>query len=106
MVVTAAPANGLATASLVLGILSVVFFWLGFFGIIMAILAVVFGAVGLSRAGGGAPNRGLAVAGLVLGIVSILLFVVVVLALIQIGQTSSATFQSIAHQIPNGNGGS
>jgi uncharacterized membrane protein len=69
--VTKPPRNGLAIASLVLGI--VWLYWLG------SILAVVFGHVALSqikRSGGEQRGRGMAIAGLVLGYfgVAMLLF--------------------------------
>lgn len=70
--------NGLAVAGLVLGILGVLFGFIPFVGVFMAILlgalGAIFGAVGLSRSkqpyrGG----RGMAIAGLVLGIIAIIL---------------------------------
>lgn len=66
--------SGLAVASLVLGIL-----WLGGLG---ALLAIIFGAVGLKQTKDGQRGgRGLAIAGLVLGIVgivgSIMMFVAI-----------------------------
>src|SRR6266550_2914960 len=71
---TAAPAsNGVATAGMVLGILGVVLFWLPVVGFAMAIVAVVLGGVGLSRANMGGGGRGQAIAGLVLGVVGIAL---------------------------------
>jgi hypothetical protein len=57
--------NGMATASLVLGIL-------GFFLPILSVLALIFGGIGISKANQGAGGKGLAVAGLVLGIVGTL----------------------------------
>jgi hypothetical protein len=64
--------NGLAVASLVLGIVWV--YWIG------SALAVIFGAVAISqigRSGGTQGGRGLAVAGLVLGLVGLgILFMV------------------------------
>jgi hypothetical protein len=70
--------NGMAVASLVLGIL-----WLGWVG---SILAVVFGYVGKSqidRSGGAEGGRGMAVAGIVLGWVGIgTLALVIVLGII------------------------
>jgi hypothetical protein len=55
----------MATASLVLGIL-------GIFLPLLSILAVIFGAIGISKANQGAAGKGLAVAGLVLGIIGTL----------------------------------
>jgi hypothetical protein len=60
-----APSNGMAVASLVLGITSIVFCWWGLFSLLQVVLAIVFGCVALSqsnRAGGRAP---LAIAGIV-----------------------------------------
>lgn len=59
------PTNGLATASLVLGIL-------GLFIPILGVLAVIFGSIGISKANQGASGKGLAIAGLVLGILGTL----------------------------------
>ena len=61
----ASPSNGMAVASLVLGITSIVFCWWGLFSLLQVVLAVVFGCVALSqsnRVGGRAP---LAIAGIV-----------------------------------------
>jgi uncharacterized membrane protein len=55
--------NGLATASLVLGILSLVLFFTFVIAWVLGILAVIFGGIGVSRANQGAPNRSMAVAG-------------------------------------------
>jgi hypothetical protein len=76
------PSNGFATAALVLGIIALVAFWTVWFGVLLGGLAIVFGALGMSKANAGAPNKGLAIAGLVLGIIalasSVLFFVAVV----------------------------
>lgn len=78
--------NGLAVASLVLGILWL--FWLG------SLLAVVFGHVAkrqIERSGGAERGEGLAVAGLVLGWVGLGAFVIlVVLGLAVSGGTSTS----------------
>ena len=63
------PGSGMATASMVLGILSLVF-WLLYIGyIIMAPLAIIFGVVAKRQ---GNPS-GMATAGIVMGIISIAL---------------------------------
>ena len=70
--------NGLAVASLVLGILSLLLFFTVVPPFILGILAVVFGAIGISRANQGAGGKGMAVAGLVcgaLGVVVAILFI-------------------------------
>src|ERR1700753_4023713 len=45
------PANTLATVSLVLGVVAAVIEWGGVLTLLAAILAIIFGAVGRSRAG-------------------------------------------------------
>ncbi|WEH36148.1 DUF4190 domain-containing protein [Streptomyces sp. AM 4-1-1] len=67
-----APANGMGTAALVLGIISVVGFCLWGLGIVLGVLALVFGLLGRGRAKRGeANNGGMAIAGVVLGAVGI-----------------------------------
>jgi hypothetical protein len=72
----APPSNGLAVASLVLGIVAVLFFWMPFLGWVPVVLGLVLGCVALSRPYG----RGMAIAGIVcsgvaLAVKLILLFV-------------------------------
>jgi hypothetical protein len=70
----AQPSSGLAVASLVLGIVGIVFSWF-LFGI-PSILAVIFGHVGVSRANKGTGGgKGMAVAGLITGYLVIGLFI-------------------------------
>jgi hypothetical protein len=68
------PSNGMGTTGLVLGIIGVVCsltFLLWFFGVILGILAIIFGAIGRGRANRGeATNKGAATAGLVCGIIA------------------------------------
>lgn len=64
--------NGLAVASLVLGIVWI--FWIG------SVLAVIFGHVALSQLKEGGSGKGLAVAGLTLGYVGIGILALGVLA--------------------------
>ncbi|MFI6934491.1 DUF4190 domain-containing protein [Streptomyces sp. NPDC050287] len=89
----AQPSNGMGTTGLVLGIIGVVFsltFVLWFFGVILGILAIIFGAIGRGRAGRGeATNKGAATAGLVCGIVA-----TVILPLL--GLLAFASFMSVA----------
>lgn len=71
-VATVKPANGLGTSGMILGIVAVSTFWIpvvGYVAPVCAILAIIFGAIGISRAKrGAASNRGQAKAGLVCGI--------------------------------------
>lgn len=82
--VAAAPStNGMAVASLVLGIL-----WLWGLGSLLALIFGVMGKNQIDRSGGLETGRGMAIAGLVLGIVG--LVGAVVLALIVAGAMSAS----------------
>ncbi|PSL48587.1 hypothetical protein B0H94_104188 [Salsuginibacillus halophilus] len=61
--------NGFAVASLVLGIIAVVFNLIPFIPYGLAILAIIFGALGLRNSN----RRGMAIAGLILGGIALLL---------------------------------
>ncbi|MFJ7060362.1 DUF4190 domain-containing protein [Streptomyces griseobrunneus] len=68
------PSNGLGTAALVLGIISVVGFCMYGVNIILGILALIFGIIGLGRAKRGeATNRGMAIAGIITGSIGIVI---------------------------------
>jgi hypothetical protein len=68
--------NGMAIASLVCGIAG-----LFLFGVVLGPLAVIFGALGLSRANRGASGRGMAIAGLVLGLIATVVAVILLVAM-------------------------
>jgi hypothetical protein len=66
--------NGMGTAALVLGILAVLLCWSVVGGILLGILAIIFGAVGRGRANRGeATNKGSATAGIVTGVIGVIL---------------------------------
>ncbi len=66
--------NGKAVAALVLGIASVIFFWLSLFDGLFVVLGLVFSLIAMGEAKRpGAGGRGMAVAGLVCSIVGALL---------------------------------
>ena len=65
------PASGLATASLVLGIVSLVLFMFPF---ITSILAIIFGGVAKSKGN----KSGMATAGLVCGIISLIVWIILI----------------------------
>ena len=67
--------KGLSIASMVLGIVSLVFYCFWFVSVPGAILAIIFGFIGMKRAG-----RGMAIAGLVLGIVTLVVLAVTMMA--------------------------
>lgn len=65
---------GMAITALVLGIASLVLCWSAFGGLVLGLLAVVFGVVGLRRARRGeAGGQGRAVAGLICGVLGFVL---------------------------------
>lgn len=73
------PGNGMAVAALVLGILALVLFFIWFLAPIMGLLAIIFGAVGISKANKiGGKGKGMAIAGLVCGVIGMLLSIVLV----------------------------
>jgi hypothetical protein len=89
------PANGLAVAGFVCGIVGAVLFWTVWGGIILGILGVIFGAVGLSKANGGAPNKGLAMAGLILGAVAVVGSLLFTIALVEAVNNVESKFAEV-----------
>ncbi|MFD8207372.1 DUF4190 domain-containing protein [Streptomyces sp. NPDC059695] len=62
------PSNGMGTTAMVLGIIAVAGFCMYGLGVILGVLALIFGIIGLKKVGRGeATNRGMAIAGIVLG---------------------------------------
>ncbi|URM89438.1 DUF4190 domain-containing protein [Streptomyces sp. MRC013] len=103
------PVNGLGVASMVIGIVSIVTCFLYGLGIVLGILALVFGIIGRKRVQRGeADNGGMATAGIVTGAVGIVLGVLIlgaiVWAIVQSGEEDGdrdhgdryATFLSLA----------
>ncbi|MET9363972.1 hypothetical protein ABZX93_24095 [Streptomyces sp. NPDC006632] len=81
----AAPQNGFGIAAMVLGIVACVtmFCSWGISGIVLGVLALIFGMLGKGKAARGeASNRGQALAGIIMGIVGIVLGVVILVLLI------------------------
>ncbi len=80
-----APAgNGLAITGFVCALCAIVLFWVPGVNFILWVLAIVFSAIGISRATKRqAPHRGLAIAGLTIALVptTILIFVVFLLVM-------------------------
>ena len=76
----AQPSNGMGTAALVLGILGLVFSFVPVIGVIawpLVILGIVFGGVGISKAGQvPGMSSGTAVAGLACSLVGLLICVI------------------------------
>lgn len=64
--------NGLGIAGFVIAIVGVLLCWVPVLGIILALIATVFSAIGLrASTKSGAPHKGLSIAGLVLGILEL-----------------------------------
>jgi hypothetical protein len=90
--------NGSATASLVLGIISFIFFLLGFFTLItfccsvpMSIIGVVLGHVGYSNSKATGTGGGEAIAGLILNWIQVAIFGILVgLMVLGIGALAAA----------------
>lgn len=77
--------NGMGTAALVLGIVGLAGLCAYGFGIIPAILAIIFGKIGMNKvADGTANNLGSAKAGFIMGIIAVALAVIGVIVLILI----------------------
>jgi hypothetical protein len=69
--------NGYAVTALVLGLISLILSWFPGVDWVLAALAIIFGAVGISTAGRrGGAGRGMAIAGLVLGVVTAVLGII------------------------------
>ncbi len=74
--------NGLGVAGFVCGLVGLIFFWIPFLGIILALLGVTMGGIGMQQAKRTNSAPGLAIAGLVLGIVALIPAVVVLAAVL------------------------
>ncbi len=72
------PTSGVAITSLVLSIVGIIFSLVPGFGVLMSVLAVIFGVFGISQTSRKVRRgAGMAIAGLVLGIVGLLIFFLV-----------------------------
>jgi hypothetical protein len=93
--------NGIAVASLVLGILAVVLFFTIWIPVVLGILAIVFGALGISKTNKqGAPQKGLAIAGLVCGAAGIALAILFIVFVIALGTSGAETFDTFGTPLP------
>ena len=73
------PSNGAATAAVVMGSIGLVIAWIPFivlFGAILAVLALVFGIIGVKRSRTAGVGRGASIAGIVMGSMGIVASVV------------------------------
>jgi hypothetical protein len=83
------PSNGLAIAGMVIGIVSIVLFFLNWVDIIIGIVGLVLSLVGLSKARRlGGVGRGMAIAGVAtssVGIVAAIIFLIAVFVAVDRG---------------------
>ncbi|MFF1711477.1 DUF4190 domain-containing protein [Streptomyces sp. NPDC058268] len=71
--------NAMAIAALTLGILAILLFWTVFGGILLGLLAVIFGIIGARKARGGrAPYGKMSVIGAVLGALGLIASAVII----------------------------
>ena len=84
------PTNGLAIAALVLGILALLTFFTIFGGILLGLLAIVLGAIGVSKSKQlNGSGKGLAIGGIVTGVIGALLSLLIVGGLFAFGNAVS-----------------
>ncbi|MEZ0156501.1 DUF4190 domain-containing protein [Streptomyces althioticus] len=94
--------NGFGIAALVLGIVGVLLFWTAFGGIVLGLLAVVFGVLGFRRARRGVATNGtMAIIGAVLG--ALTLVVSAVLLALGVAVINSDEFKSYQDCIEQAN---
>lgn len=72
--------KGFCIASLVLGIVALVFFCLWYISIPCGILAIIFGILGIKTV-----NKGMAIAGLITGSIGLVISVLIIIALFMFG---------------------
>ena len=77
--------KGLSIASMVLGIVAVVLCCFVYISVPCAILAIIFGIVGMKKGG-----RGMGIAGLVLGIIAIALWLLAIVGVFSLGSAVSS----------------
>jgi hypothetical protein len=71
--------NGLAVAGMVLGIIAIVLCWVPFLDQVLALLAIIFGAIGTGKANKiGGKGKGMAMAGLIMGIIGMILGIAII----------------------------
>ncbi len=85
VIVQSAPGNGLGVAGFVTGLLGLLFCWVPFLGVLLALLGVILGGVGIATGKKKGAPTGLAIAGLVLGIIALIPAIILISAVASIG---------------------
>jgi hypothetical protein len=86
--------NGKATAGLVLGIVSIVFFWTSFFDAIPVVLGLIFGFLGLSESKRTNSGRSSAMAGIICSAIGAALAIILTVVIISRLQTCFNNYNS------------
>lgn len=86
--------NGKATAGLILGIISIVFFWLSFFDAIPIVLGLIFGFLGLGESKRTGSGRGSAIAGIVCAFIGAALAIILTVVIVTRLQTCFNNYNS------------
>ncbi|MEU6932219.1 DUF4190 domain-containing protein [Streptomyces sp. NPDC046385] len=87
------PSNGMGTTAMVLGIIAVAGFCMYGLGIVLGVLALIFGIIGMKKANRGeATNRGMALAGVILGSIGILVSAVFLGFMVWVISQDSSSF--------------
>jgi hypothetical protein len=96
--------NGLATAALVLGIVGICLFWFCGIGILLGVLAIVFGAIGMATGKKlpGEPLVGRAKAGLITGIVAVVVGIGFFVVAAMMADSNSVDFDEFNSDPSNG----
>ena len=85
------PSIGLGIASLVLGILSIIFSWTIILPVIFAILSIVFGAIQLSKK----SAKGMSIAGIITSFIGLVLVVIIFTFALEVIEEEERTGRSI-----------
>lgn len=97
--------NGLATAALVLGILSIALFWLSVVGVICGILAIIFAIVAKNKIKQDpdlAHTAGKAKGGLIMGIIGVVLWLVMlIIAIMFLNKVAGDLEDAMENRIEN-----
>lgn len=101
------PTNGMATASMVTGIIAAVLFWAFGLSAIIGIVAVVLGFVALSRSKQlpGQVGKGQAIAGIVTGLVGILAGILLLVGITALGNEAEDEFRRVGTELDSLDGG-
>ena len=93
--------NGMAVASLVLGILTLVLFFTIWLPFVLGALAIVFGALGISKANKGAGQKGMAIAGLICGAVGVVITIAFVALFVNVANNNDVqdVFSSVLQSL-------